>query len=152
MNATQKAHVEAQIQRALGEGARLLAGGEAREGNFLSATVLADCTHAMEIMREETFGPVLCVTRVEDAEEALRLANDTPYGLGAVVYGGDLAQAEAIAARVEAGMVGVNRSCGGVEGTPWVGAKQSGYGFHGGVAGHRQFAIPRVVTTRLPKD
>lgn len=152
VNATQKAHVEAQVQRALGEGARLLAGGEAREGNFLSATVLADCTHAMEIMREETFGPVLCVTRVDDAEEALRLANDTPYGLGAVVYGGDLAQAEAIAARVEAGMVGVNRSCGGVEGTPWVGAKQSGYGFHGGVAGHRQFAIPRVVTTRLPKD
>lgn len=152
VNATQKAHVEAQVKRALGEGARLLAGGEEREGNFLSATVLADCTHAMEIMREETFGPVLCVTRVDDAEEALRLANDTPYGLGAVVYGGDLAQAEAIAARVEAGMVGVNRSCGGVEGTPWVGAKQSGYGFHGGVAGHRQFAIPRVVTTRLRQD
>jgi acyl-CoA reductase-like NAD-dependent aldehyde dehydrogenase len=152
VNATQKAHVESQVKTALAEGARLLAGGETREGNFLSATVLSDCTHAMEIMREETFGPVLCVARVDDAEEALRLANDTPYGLGAVVYGGDLAEAEAVAARVEAGMVGVNRACGGVEGTPWVGAKQSGYGFHGGVAGHRQFAIPRVVTTRLPKE
>ena len=146
VNATQKAHVEAQVKSALSEGARLLAGGDAREGNFLSATVLSECTHEMGIMREETFGPVLCVTRVDGAEEALRLANDTPYGLGAVVYGGDLARAEAVAARVEAGMVGVNRACGGVEGTPWVGAKQSGYGFHGGVAGHRQFAIPRVVT------
>lgn len=150
VNAKQKAHVEAQVSAALAEGASLLAGGDSREGNFLSATVLGGCTQDMGIMREETFGPVLCVTRVADAEEALRLANDTPYGLGAVVYGGDLSRAEAVAARVEAGMVGVNRSCGGVEGTPWVGAKQSGYGFHGGPAGHRQFAIPRVVTARLP--
>lgn len=148
VNARQKAHVVEQVAAAVKDGARLLAGGEDREGNFLSATVLVDCTHEMGIMRDETFGPVLCVARVASDEEALRLANDTPYGLGAVVYGGDPERAERVAARVEAGMVGVNRSCGGAEGTPWVGAKQSGYGYHGGPAGHRQFAVPRVVTVR----
>ena len=152
VNARQKAHVARQVAAALSSGARLLAGGEEREGNFFSPTVLVDCDHTMEIMREETFGPVLCVQRVADAEEALRLANDTPFGLGATVFGGDEAQAAALAARVEAGMVGVNRACGGVNGTPWIGAKQSGYGFHGGAAGHRQFAVPRVVTARRPSQ
>ena len=100
----------------------------------------------MDIMREETFGPVACVVRYADVDEAIRLANDTPFGLGAAVFGRDVERASAVARRIEAGMVGVNKGCGGASGSPWVGAKQSGYGYHSGTAGHRQFTIPRVVT------
>ncbi|MEZ6188136.1 MAG: aldehyde dehydrogenase family protein [Planctomycetota bacterium] len=145
VNARQKAHVVGQVQAALGAGARLVVGGAERDGNYVDPTVLADVAEDAEIMREETFGPVVCVSRFETDADAIRLANDTPFGLGAAVFGAQ-DHAEHVARQIEAGMVGVNRGCGGAEGSPWVGAKQSGYGFHSGVAGHRQFAIPRVVT------
>lgn len=142
----QRERVIAQVAAAQAAGATLVCGGQPGEGNHYPPTVLTGVTHDMAIMRDETFGPVACVQRYRDVDEGIRLANDTPYGLGAVVFGGDVARAEAVARRLEAGMVGVNRSCGGVAGTPWVGHKQSGYGYHGGVAGHRQFSAPRVVT------
>jgi acyl-CoA reductase-like NAD-dependent aldehyde dehydrogenase len=100
----------------------------------------------MEIMREETFGPVACVQSFAGDDEAVRLANDTPFGLGAAVFGRDVARAASVAARIEAGMVGINQGCGGADGCPWVGAKESGYGFHSGPEGHRQFAQVRVLT------
>ena len=78
----------------------------------------------------------------------MRLANDSPYGLGAVVFGENEARASEVARRLDAGMIGVNRSIGGVGGTPWVGARQSGYGYHRGRDGHRQFAQVRVLSTR----
>ena len=102
----------------------------------------------MEIMREETFGPVACVMRVSSDEEAIALANDTPFGLGAVVFGGDIERAKRVARQIRAGMVGINRGVGGAAGSPWVGAKASGYGFHGGPYGHRQFAQARIVSLR----
>jgi acyl-CoA reductase-like NAD-dependent aldehyde dehydrogenase len=100
----------------------------------------------MEIMREETFGPVACVQAFATVDEAVRLANDTPFGLGAAVFGRDVARAGEVAARIEAGMVGINQGCGGADGCPWVGAKESGYGFHSGPEGHRQFAQVRVIS------
>ena len=100
----------------------------------------------MAIMVEETFGPVACLMRVKDADEAVELANDTPYGLGACVYGKDEARARDVARRLTAGMIGINKGCGGASGTPWVGAQQSGYGYHSGRDGHRQFAQVRVVS------
>ena len=146
VHARQKAKVLAQVDAALAAGASLVAGGEAREGNFVAPTILADCTHAMEIMREETFGPVACVQDFGSVDEAVRLANDTPFGLGAAVFGRDLARAGEVASRIEAGMVGINQGCGGADGCPWVGAKESGYGFHSGPEGHRQFAQVRVIS------
>ena len=110
-------------------------------------TVLRGVTHDMAIANDETFGPVACVIEVEDDAEAVRLANASPFGLGAVVFGPQEA-AEAAARKLKAGMIGVNKSCGGAEGTPWVGAQESGYGFHGGKEGHRQFAQVRLVSTR----
>lgn len=142
----QRDHVLAQVQRATREGATLRHGEPVAEGNFIRPIVLTGLSHEMEIMREETFGPVACVMRVHGDEEAVRLANDTPFGLGAVVFGGDEDRAAAVARRLRAGMVGVNRSCGGAGGTPWVGAGESGHGFHGGPEGHRQFTQPRVVS------
>jgi acyl-CoA reductase-like NAD-dependent aldehyde dehydrogenase len=146
VSARQKAKVVAQIDAAVAAGATLVAGGEPREGNFVAPTILADVTHAMDVMREETFGPVACVQAFRSIDEALRLANDTPFGLGAAVFGRDLSRAEDVAARIHAGMVGINQGCGGADGCPWVGAKESGYGFHSGPEGHRQFAQVRVLS------
>jgi succinate-semialdehyde dehydrogenase/glutarate-semialdehyde dehydrogenase len=146
VNARQKAKVLAQIEQAVAAGAEVLAGGGAGEGNFVQPTILAGLDHRMEIMREETFGPVACVQAFATVDEAVRLANDTPFGLGAAVFGRDVARAGEVAARIEAGMVGINQGCGGADGCPWVGAKESGYGFHSGPEGHRQFAQVRVIS------
>jgi len=146
VSARQKEKVVAQIDAAVAAGATLVLGGEPREGNFVAPTILADVDHRMDVMREETFGPVACVQTFRTVDEALRLANDTPFGLGAAVFGRDLARAEDVAARIHAGMVGVNQGCGGADGCPWVGAKESGYGFHSGPEGHRQFAQVRVIS------
>lgn len=144
----QRDHVLRQIQEAVEQGASVAAGGAGHRGNFVTPTVLTGVDHSMDIMREETFGPVACVLRVADDDEAVRLANDSPYGLGAVVFGGDEERAAGVARRIRAGMVGINRGVGGAKGSPWVGAKESGVGFHGGIDGHRQFAQARIVSRR----
>ncbi|HET9948131.1 MAG TPA: aldehyde dehydrogenase family protein [Longimicrobiales bacterium] len=147
VNERQKSHVLAQVRSALAAGARLLAGSpEEQPGNYLAPIVLSDVTDDMDIAREETFGPVACVTRVSSVEEAVRRANDTEYGLGAVVFGGDEERAASVARKLTAGMIGVNRPVGGAAGTPWVGARQSGFGFHKSRDGHRQFTQTRVVS------
>ncbi|MEZ6244354.1 MAG: aldehyde dehydrogenase family protein [Phycisphaerales bacterium] len=141
----QKAHVERQLADALARGAKIVFGGETREGQFISPTVLDGVNHEMDIMRTETFGPVACVMGVRDADEAATLANDSEYGLGGVVFGPD-AQARGVARRLNSAMVGINRGIGGAPGSPWVGAKQSGYSYHSGPMGHRQFCQVRVVS------
>jgi len=147
VNARQKAQVLAQIEDALRRGATALLGGPAApsSGNFVPPTVLVDLDHSMPIMREETFGPVACVMRFEGDEAAVRLANDSPYGLGGAVFGSS-ERASRVAERLATGMVGINRGCGGAAGTPWVGARASGYGYRGGPEGHRQFAQVRVIS------
>lgn len=146
ISARQKQAVLTQLEKAKAAGARVVVGGESAPGNFVRPAVVVDLNHTMELMREETFGPIACIVPVADDDEAVRLANDTPYGLGAAVFGKDVTHAERIAQRINAGMVGVNRGCGGAKGSPWVGARQSGFGFHSGKAGHRQFAQVRVVS------
>ena len=145
----QRDHVVAQLGDAIEKGARVLCGGEtSAEGNFLQPVVLDEVDGSMRIAFEETFGPVAAVIRYQGEDDAVRMANDTPFGLGAVVFGGDEERAYAVARRLKAGMVGVNRGVGGAHGTPWIGARESGYGFHKSVAGHRQFAQLRVVSRR----
>jgi len=149
VSARQRAHVVRQLDAAVDAGAHLLRGGQVSEvGHFLQPVVLDGVTHEMEIAREETFGPVAAVIRVTDENKGIELANDTPFGLGAVVFGGDPGRTERAARQLTAGMIGVNRGIGGAAGTPWVGARQSGYGYHKGVAGHRQFAQVRVISRR----
>jgi succinate-semialdehyde dehydrogenase/glutarate-semialdehyde dehydrogenase len=145
VNARQRDHVLGLIEDAVKRGAKVLAGGRGHRGNFVMPTVLGGVTHDMEIMRRETFGPVACIARFRDVDEAVGLANDTPYGLGASVFG-SAAGAAAVARRLDAGMIGINKGCGGASGSPWVGAKESGYGWHSGREGHRQFTQPRVVS------
>jgi acyl-CoA reductase-like NAD-dependent aldehyde dehydrogenase len=145
VNERQRDHVLRQIEDAVAKGARVLAGGRDHHGLFVMPTVLGGVTPQMTIAQAETFGPVACISRFDDVGEAISLANGTPYGLGAAVFGGP-ASARDVARRLDAGMVGVNKSCGGASGAPWVGAKQSGFGFHSGREGHRQFTQTRVVS------
>lgn len=151
INRRQKDHVLGQVQDALAADVRPLLGADQvaapPDGNFLAPIVLADVDPSLRIMEQETFGPVACITTFEDDEQAVELANRGIYGLGAVVFGGDEARASRVARRLDAGMIGVNRGVGGAHGAPWVGAKQSGYGFHSGRDGHRQFAQVRIVST-----
>jgi acyl-CoA reductase-like NAD-dependent aldehyde dehydrogenase len=109
--ARQAEQVAAQIGDAVARGARVLTGGTIEThggGLWLRPTVLADVTHAMDVMREETFGPVLPVMPFDTVDEALRLANDSVYGLSAAVVAATLAEAEAVARRLHAGAVSLN--------------------------------------------
>ena len=146
VNARQREHVISQVRDAVQNGARVLVGGGQDQAPFISPTVLVDVPDTVSIAKEETFGPVVCVARFGSEEEAVGKANASPFGLGAVVFGGDEKRAERIARQLNAGMVGINRACGGAPGTPWVGARESGYGFHKGRDGHRQFTQSRVVS------
>jgi acyl-CoA reductase-like NAD-dependent aldehyde dehydrogenase len=150
INSRQRRHVVDQVRDAIAGGAQALLGGDQLpddDATFLSPIVLTDVDPDLDIMVRETFGPVACVTFFSTEDEAVELANRGIYGLGAVVFGGDLDRAEAVARRLDAGMIGVNRGVGGARGAPWVGAKQSGYGFHSGPEGHRQFAQVRILST-----
>lgn len=142
----QRAHVLEHIADAIEKGATATVGGAEAPERYVLPTVLTGVTEDMKIASEETFGPVVCVTRFDDAEQAVEAANASVYGLGAVVFGGDEERAHAIARRLDAGMIGVNRSIFGIGDTPWVGAKQSGFGYHGSADGYRQFSQARVVS------
>lgn len=143
--AEQKAHVLAQLEDARKRGAKVAFGGEDPGGNFMPATVLTGVTQDMDIMQSETFGPVAPIISVKDADEAVTLANDSEYGLGAVVFGPE-ELANEVASKIDAGMIGVNRGIHGAPGSPWAGAKNSGIGYHMGPDGHRQFCQVRTIT------
>jgi acyl-CoA reductase-like NAD-dependent aldehyde dehydrogenase len=137
--------VEAHVQDAVTRGARVLTGGSRLSQlgrNFYQPTVLADVTHDMRVMREETFGPVLPVMAFASDEEALRLANDSEYGLAASVWTGDHPRGERLARRIDAGTVMVNDvvSCFGISEAPHGGVKFSGVG-----RAHGRFGLEEMV-------
>jgi succinate-semialdehyde dehydrogenase/glutarate-semialdehyde dehydrogenase len=124
--------VEQQLRDAVSRGARVLTGGKRSErgGNFFEPTVVTDVNHTMELMREETFGPVLAICPVADDEEAVRLANDSVFGLGGSVWTRDRKRGREIAARLHAGAVMVNDviSAFGICEAPHGGRGASGWG------------------------
>ncbi len=146
-----KDHVADAVQK----GARVLAGGQQvpGSGRFYEPTLLVDVDHTMKIMTEETFGPTLPIMKVRDAEEAVRLANDSPYGLGASVFTRDTERGEAIARRLEVGAANVNDAMINytVLELPMGGAKASGLGSRHGAGGIRKYCSQQaiVVTPRL---
>ena len=147
VHSSQRDIVLAQLEEALKDGAVLRCGGGSHD-NYIEPTVLTGCNHDMRIMHDETFGPICCIQRVSSDEEAIQLANETPYGLGGAVFG-ETEHAIRVARKLTPGMIGVNKACGGAQGTPWVGACQSGYGYHSGRDGNRQFTQVRMVS--VPK-
>ena len=143
-NPEQRDRVLAQLARARAAGATLLVEGEARgPGFYLTPSVVVGVTPEMDLAQDETFGPVVAIQVVADADEAVARANATRYGLGASVWGPPGPATDAIADRLQAGMVGVNRGLSGAGGAPWVGWKMSGFGYSRGVAGLRQFMQPQ---------
>ncbi len=140
------AHVRALIDDALAKGATLVAGGEVA-GTVMTATVLDGVTPAMRIYGEESFGPMVIVLRAKDTEDAIRIANDTEYGLAAAVFGRDVARALEVAKRIESGICHINSSTVDDEAQmPFGGSKASGYGRFGGKAAIDQFTELRWIT------
>ena len=141
--------VEEHVAEAVARGARVLAGGgRARgcpeRGWFHEPTVLAGVDHSMTVMREETFGPVLPLMTFRDEEEAVRLANDSDFGLTASVWTRDIRRGRRVASRIEAGTVMVNEVLytHGIAQTPWGGVKQSGLGRTHGRLGLLEVVAP----------
>lgn len=138
--------LEAQVEDAIAKGAILLAGGERYigDGNWFDATVLVNVDHGMDVMREESFGPVIGIQKVADDEEAVRLMNDTRYGLTAGVYTRDEARARRILSRVRAGSVYWN-CCDRVSPRlPWSGVGDSGVGLTLSKYGIQAFTRPKA--------
>jgi acyl-CoA reductase-like NAD-dependent aldehyde dehydrogenase len=150
--AAQTEVLEAQLADALAGGARLLLGGERlpRPGHYFQPTVLGQVTSDMKVMREESFGPIIGIQVVASDDDAVRLMNDTEFGLTAGVYTRDRARAEAILARVDAGSVYWN-CCDRVSPRlPWTGRKHSGLGSTLSTHGIRTFLQPKAFHLRAP--
>ena len=143
INTKQHQNILAHIKDAQEKGARILLGHAEYAAPFIQPTVIADLSPDMVMSQAETFGPIVAIGRYKNIEDAIALANDSNYGLGAAVFG--YKNVDAIATQLEAGMIGINQGPGGSGDAPWVGAKQSGFGFHGSAEGHRQFAQTTVV-------
>ena len=149
--------VQNHVDDAIAHGARLLAGGKAVSQLgpcFFSPTILADVTHSMNVMREETFGPVLPVCSFRDEDQAVAMANDSEFGLAASVWTRNRSHGEMIAGRIKAGTVMVNDviACFGISEAPHGGVKASGIGRTHGRFGLEEMVWPKYVDSdRLPR-
>jgi acyl-CoA reductase-like NAD-dependent aldehyde dehydrogenase len=145
--------VEDHVHDAVAKGARVASGGTRQAGSLAyPPTVLLDVDHSMKVMRDETFGPVLPIMRVADRDEALRLANDSPYGLNASVWARDKAGVEDLVSRIESGNVCVNDCMVSyaIPGLPFGGVKESGLGrTHGEEGLWEMSAIKAVASDRF---
>ncbi|MFN7951658.1 MAG: aldehyde dehydrogenase family protein [bacterium] len=149
VSATQRDRVRGYIQRGLAEGARLVTGGVEppdglARGYFVRPTVLADVRNDMTVAQEEIFGPVLCIVPYRDEEDAVRIANETVYGLGGAVWSNDRARAERVARRIRTGQVHVNGAPFNPA-APFGGMKQSGRGRELGVWGLEEYLEPKAL-------
>ena len=141
--------LERQVKESVKKGARVLTGGKRLDkgpgGYFFEPTVLAGVRPGMPVYHEETFGPVAAIIRVRDAEEALRVANDSEFGLGASVWTNDIERGEMLAERMEAGLVFVNGMVASDARLPFGGVKKSGYGRELSSYGIREFTNIQTV-------
>jgi acyl-CoA reductase-like NAD-dependent aldehyde dehydrogenase len=142
-----RATTERQVSEAVAAGGRVLTGGKSLEGPgyFYAPTVLVDVPHDAAVAREEFFGPVALVFTFKTEEEAVRLANDTEFGLGAAVWSKDAARANAVAAQIEAGAIFINDFVRSDPRAPFGGVKASGVGRELGALGARELANAKLI-------
>jgi succinate-semialdehyde dehydrogenase/glutarate-semialdehyde dehydrogenase len=147
INAAGLEKVEAHVADALEKGAEVKTGGKrsALGGTFFEPTVLTGATTAMRLANEETFGPVAALFRFAEEEEAIRIANDTPYGLAAYFFTRDLARAFRVSEALECGIVGVNEGLTSSEMAPFGGVKESGIGREGSHHGIDEFVEMKYI-------
>ncbi|SEJ59010.1 NAD-dependent succinate-semialdehyde dehydrogenase [Paraburkholderia diazotrophica] len=134
INARAVEKIERHVNDAVKRGARVLTGGKRRAelgANYYAPTVLADATPDMQLSCEETFGPVVSLFRFDDEAEAIRAANDTPFGLASYFYSQDLRRIDRVSRLLETGLVGINEGAISSEAAPFGGVKESGYGREG---------------------
>lgn len=144
--------IEALVQDAVAKGAGLVTGGR-RDRSVVNAPILDRVTPEMRLYTEESFGPVACVVRASDTEDAIRLANDTEYGLAASVFSRDIGRAVSVARRIRTGICHINGSTVHDEAQmPFGGTKASGYGRFGGRAGIDFFTELRWITIETAKQ
>ena len=142
--------MQALINAAVDEGATTLVGGPGKptgfeKGYYVKPTIFSDVSNDMRIAREEVFGPVLAIIPFEDEEDAIRIANDKPYGLAAYVETGDAEKAQRVAGSLRAGQIHINgQDC--AYGSPFGGYKTSGLGREGGHCGLEDFLEIKVVS------
>ena len=144
INAKQRTRIRGYIDKGVEEGATLLVGGSAPpdgldKGFYVSPTLFVDVDNSMTIAQEEIFGPVLSVIPYDDEADAIRIANDSPYGLAGNVMSGTVEHALAVAAKLRAGFIGINGTAGYGADTPFGGYKASGVGRQNGTAGFDQY-------------
>ncbi|TDD90539.1 aldehyde dehydrogenase family protein [Saccharopolyspora karakumensis] len=139
--------LERQVQQAVRSGAKLYAKGE-RRGAAYPPAVLADLDPAADVCKEELFGPVALVFKATDEDEAVAIANDTPYGLGSYVFGSDTRQTQRVAEKLDAGMVYINLVQADAVQAPFGGVKRSGFGRELGSFGIDEFVNKKLIHTR----
>ena len=139
--------LDADVQKSVAAGARLLTGGKRldRPGNFYAPTVLTNIPKDSPAYREELFGPVASIFRARDVDDAIRIANDTRFGLGASAWTNDKNECERFVEELQAGMVFINRMVVSDPRLPFGGVKQSGYGRELSVFGIREFTNIKAV-------
>jgi acyl-CoA reductase-like NAD-dependent aldehyde dehydrogenase len=147
-NPMQLGIVEDHVQDAVQKGAKVLAGGKRTGfGLFYEPTILDACTHEMRVVADETFGPVLAVMRVKDADDAVRMTNDSRYGLNASIWTRDFDKAQALANKLSVGTVFINNHAltGTMPFAPWTGVRDSGYGVANSEHALHTFTRPKTI-------
>ena len=139
--------LDADVQKTVAAGARILTGGKPlkRTGNFYAPTVLTDIPEESPAYREELFGPVACIFRAKDLDDAIRIANDSRFGLGASAWTNDQSERERFINELEAGMVFINKMVASDPRLPFGGVKHSGHGRELGPYGIREFTNTKTV-------
>jgi succinate-semialdehyde dehydrogenase/glutarate-semialdehyde dehydrogenase len=147
INASSQTKVDELVKGTVSMGARILTGGSVPDGAgyFYPATVLVDVPQGAPVLNEEIFGPVAPIVVFDDEDEAIRMANDTEYGLVAYLYTSDLARGMRVSQQIEAGMVGINRGVVSDPAAPFGGFKQSGLGREGGHEGLLEFTESQYI-------
>ena len=150
VNKRQFEHVQRLIQAGIDDGARLVAGGLGRpagfnKGYYIRPTLFADVTNDMTIARQEIFGPVLSILPFETEDEAIEIANDTPYGLAAYIQSSDKERIRRVSRKLRAGMINVNGKAGDFD-VPFGGYKESGNGREAGPMGFHEYLETKAIT------